>query len=222
MKPEDRRRRFRRSRPWIFIILSAILLQGCFSSRSALPLTESLPPKPLETTIFAGTGEAYRYSEGTWKKYPSYNYEFFVEQRMYGDYWETIKQLHRRHPDYDGLAGDRDQTLYFIVQFVQVSEDRIEFQAEGTLGKGAGSGDPKLKNVIVELTPSTTAFFIPFNRIRITQLRDFDKGKVGETVELFKRKDGKEIPYMKMEETADIFYSVGDPRLPKAIRGEKR
>ena len=36
-----------------------------------------------------------------------------MTQRRYADRWESVKVQHRRHPDYDGSAGARDQVNFF-------------------------------------------------------------------------------------------------------------
>jgi hypothetical protein len=86
---------------------------GCSFSKSSLPLiTESFPPQPLVSFVYVGEGRAYRFSEGSWKDFPSYNYEFTVLQRRYENRWESIKEIHRRHPLYYGKAGEGSDSLF--------------------------------------------------------------------------------------------------------------
>jgi len=46
---------------------------------------------------------------------------------------------------------------------------------------------------------------VPFNTIRIRQTRDAMKGWFKEVVELFSRREGREIPFMRMQEEGIIY-----------------
>jgi hypothetical protein len=190
-----------------FLIMIAVLLAAC-APRSHLPVSASFTPIPDRTIVLVGTGEAYKYMDGAWVHAPEYNYEFSVIQRRYPDRWESIKEMHRRHPDYNGLAGPRDQTHYFVIQFEKEKNDTIPFSAETTMGTGEGKANGSFTEVVVELEPDDVSVFAPFNMYRITQHYHYKEGYVRETVEVIKRKDGKEYPFMKMEEKALIFVRV--------------
>ncbi|GAB4487067.1 MAG: hypothetical protein OHK006_15670 [Thermodesulfovibrionales bacterium] len=152
--------------------------------------------------MFAGTGEAYRFIDGNWVRVPGFDYEFTVLQRSLPDGWESIKEIHRRHPDYNKIAGPRDQTLYFRVKKSKEQDGRVELIVESGLGTGKGTADSSLEHIRIEFRPDISRF-APFNTYRLTQERT--KDKVTETIELFKEKDGAEHPFMKMVEKALIF-----------------
>lgn len=197
-----------------FPLLLPFILFGCSIPYSVLPETETFSLLPLFSIVVVGEGQAYRFSEGAWMEVPSYNYEFTVLQRRYKNRWESIKEIHRRHPLYDGRAGQRDQTHYFIVRFDPALDKRVEFFADTSLGKGKGWTDSEFRSLAVELTPANISRFAPFNTYRITQSYKYEEGYLRETVELFKKKDGKEEPFMKMEEKAMIYVFQKLPGAP--------
>lgn len=184
-------------------ILCGILFSGCVSSRSALPLTDQLQ-SPQKAEVYAGRSKAYQFSGSEWIRMPSNDYEFIVLRKMEQSGWETIKEIHRRHPEYDGRAGARDQTLYFNVRSSGDAGGRKELIVDSTWGKGSGHADADLLNLVVEFTPEIS-IFAPFNTFRITQRISYADGRLIETVDLFKKKDGAELLFMKMEEEAVIF-----------------
>src|ERR1035437_3257575 len=57
---------------------------------------------------------------------------------VFADHWEAIKEIHRRHPRYDGRAGPRDQTLYFFVRMSPAPDGGYDLVAEGSPGRGSG------------------------------------------------------------------------------------
>ena len=59
---------------------------------------------------------------------------------------------------------------------------------------------------------------MPYNKFRITQNYDYEKGVLTETVELIKEKDGKETPFMKNEETALIFIKSKLDKAPTTFK----
>ena len=185
------------------LLIPFVLLFGCSSLRSPLPLTEKAE-KPLRMAVFVGTGEAYRFTQGGWQRQATYDYDFSVVQRYYEDGWETIKEIHRRHPDYDGRAGAREQTFYFRVKTLPAEGKSLTLLVQSSWGHGSGTADAGLTHVVVELTPDISRF-APFNVFRITQFYSYDEGRLRETVELFKKKEGQEKSFMKMEEEADLF-----------------
>jgi hypothetical protein len=187
----------------IALLVPGMLLSGCSSLRSPLPLTEKAE-KPLRTAVYVGMGDAYRFVRGEWERLPSYDYEFTVVQRFHEDGWESIKEIHRRHPDYDGRAGDRDQTLYFRVKTGPAEGNSWTLHVQSSWGQGRGTADADLSNIVVEFSPVISRF-APFNTFRITQKFSYDEGRLRETVELFKEKEGSESPFMRIEEEADLY-----------------
>lgn len=185
-------------------MMTAALFTGCVS-RSNLPVSPSFTPTPDKTIVLVGTGEAYQYMDGAWVHAHAYNYEFSVIQRRYPDRWESIKEMHRRHPDYNGMAGPRDQTHHFIIRFEKGKDDKIPFSADTTMGTGEGTADGSFTEVVIELEPEGVSVFAPFNMYRISQHYHYKEGYIRETVEVIKRKEGKDYPFMKMEEEALIF-----------------
>jgi len=188
------------------LLVPCMLLSGCSSLRSPLPLTEKAE-KPLKTAVYIGSGAAYRFVQDEWQRQPSYDYEFSVVQRFHEDGWEAVKEIYRRHPDYDGRAGDRDQTLYFRVKNMPAEGNSRMLHVRSSWGQGRGTADADLENIVVEFFPDISRF-APFNAFRITQKYSYDEGRLKETVELFKKKDGQERPFMKMEEEADLYVPV--------------
>ncbi|HYQ48505.1 MAG TPA: hypothetical protein VEP69_05530 [Thermodesulfovibrionales bacterium] len=185
------------------LVMAGIALSSCSSLHSPLPLTEKAE-KPLRTAVYVGTGAAYRFVRGGWERLPSYDYEFSVVRRFHEDGWESVKEIHRRHPDYDGRAGGRDQTLYFRVK-TGSAEDKIRtLNVQSSWGQGTGTADADMGNIVVEFSPDISRF-APFNTFRITQKFLFEEGKLRETVEIFKKQGGQERPFMKTEEEADIY-----------------
>ena len=198
-----RTKRLIKNLAWIALLLPGMLLSGCSSLYSPLPLTDKIE-KPLRTAVYVGTGEAYRFVHGGWERLPSYDYEFTVVQRLHEDGWESVKEIYRRHPDYDGRAGDRDQTLYFRVKTMPAESNSRTLHVQSSWGQGTGTADEDLRNVVVEFSPDISRF-APFNAFRISQKFSFDEGSLKETVEIFKKKGGQENPFMKIEEEADLY-----------------
>jgi hypothetical protein len=116
----------------------AFALIACSSFRSTLPPTD-VPPRPaLSSRVFVGYAQAFHFRDGNWVRVPEYDYEFLLLERRYADRWEVIKEIHRRHPRYDGRAGPRDQTLYFLVRTSPAANGGLDLAVEGTLGAGKG------------------------------------------------------------------------------------
>ena len=79
------------------------------------------------------------------------------------------------------------------------------FTADTLLGKGTGYSDSEFRNLIVELMPKCISTFAPFNTYRITQSYQYEEGFLKESIEIFKKKSGREEPFMKIEGEAMIF-----------------
>jgi hypothetical protein len=188
------------------ITLATIWLSGCATSQKAvIPLSNKVVVEDTYTIIWNGTSEAYRFVDGNWVRAESYDYQFDVVQKRYDNKWKSVKSLHRIHPEYDGKAGDRDQTMYFEVDYKDIIGDKVQSIIVSTLGDGTGTTDKEFRNVQLTMYVKNASKFLPFNKYRITQKYKYDEGFLTETVEILKEKDGKEIPFMKNEEKAYIY-----------------
>lgn len=176
-----------------------LLLSGCAPSVAPLP---QFTTQPISVRIIAGAGEAFGYFNGNWVRAPMYDYEFTVIQTTYAEGWESLKEIHRSHPEYDGRSGPRDETLYFRVRHSAHDGKGIPLMVESSLGRGEGHADSAFRNMVIEFKPDISRF-APFNTYRITQT--IGELRISETVELFKSKDGGEIPFMKIVEKGLIY-----------------
>jgi len=183
-------------------------LVACANLHTPLPLTDGPPPAALSSTVFVGYARASRFVNGNWVPVPEYDYEFLLLERRFASRWETIKEIHHHHPRYDGGAGPRDQTLYFAVRTFPAADGGLDLAAEGTLGTGKGHEGPGGDGLVIELASAERRWFVPFDTIRIRQTRGPNKGRVEEVVELFSRKDGREIPFMKMKEEGIVYRPI--------------
>jgi hypothetical protein len=156
------------------------------------------------TIVWVGTGESYIFNEGEYVRNESNDYSFEVVQRRYGNTWKSVKNMHRIHPDYDGKAGEREQTMFFGIKFSNQGS-KIVSKLNSSLGNGTGISDNEFRKQTIQFTAEGVSSFAPFNTYRITQDYQYEKGLLLETVELFKIKDGEEIPFAKIEEKAFIF-----------------
>jgi hypothetical protein len=143
-----------------------------------------------------------------WVAVPEYDYDFVVLERRSADRWEAVKEIHRRHPKYDGRAGPRDQTLYFLVRTSPAPDGGSDLVVESSLGRGSGHEKAGGEGVLLELASSRKGWFVPFDTIRIRQERPVVEGRIRETVELLSRKKGREVPFMKMEEDGLVYRPV--------------
>ena len=189
------------------LIVVAFLLVACSSLHTSLPLTDVPLPPALSSSVFVGHGHAFRFTEGRWVPVPEYDYEFSVLERRFSDHWEAVKEIHRLHPRYDGRAGPRDQTLYFMVRTSPAADGGLDLMVEGTLGTGKGHEKPG-GGIVLEVTPAEKGWFVPFDTIRIRQSRATQNGRLEEVVELFSRKNGQEVPFMKMQEEGIIYRPI--------------
>ncbi len=184
----------------------AFSLVAC-ASHTPLPLTDKPLPAALSSSVFVGHGHAFRFTDGRWVPVPEYDYEFSVLERRYSDRWEAVKEIHRLHPRYNGLAGPRDQTLYFTVRTSPAADGGLDLKIEGTLGTGQGHENPG-GGIVLELTPAEKGWFVPYDTIRIRQSRGAAEGRLEEVVELFSKRDGREVPFMKMQEEGILYRPV--------------
>lgn len=200
-------------------IACSILLLGCNTSRKlTIPYADSLELDDTYTIIWNGISKAYRYTNGQWERAENYDYQFDVVQKRYENHWKSVKSLHRIHPDYDGKAGDRDQTMYFDVVYEQLKNDSVHAILNTSLGKGTGTTDIEFRNSSLTINVADASSFMPYNMFRITQKYDYEKGVLTETVELIKENDGIEVPFMKNEETAFIFVKQKLDKAPTVFK----
>jgi hypothetical protein len=192
---------------FVFVIaVYAICLTNCSAPKNtSIPLSKTILLDDTYTIIWNGISQAYRYVDGKWIRDEHYDYQFDVIQKRYDNHWKSIKSLHRLHPDYDGKAGDRDQTMYFEVMYKALKDSAVQSTITSSLGNGVGTSDHEFRNSQLTMYVKNASSFMPYNKFRITQRYNYEEGLLTETVELIKEKDGKEIPFMKNEETAYFF-----------------
>jgi hypothetical protein len=127
---------------------------GCGgATTTALPLrTTARAPEAEVTLVWVGVGETERLTDGRWTRAAAFDYEFTVVQRRYPDHWESVKSLHRRHPEYDGSAGARDQTMFFRVAYAPAAANgQVDSTVEATLGDGRGHADREFRTASLEM-----------------------------------------------------------------------
>jgi hypothetical protein len=192
----------------ILILLSSTALlglAGCTSADKAIiPLSRQLLIEDTYTIIWNGTSKAYRFVDQTWQRADDYDYQFNVIQKRYSQQWKSIKTLQRLHPDYDGKAGDRNQTMYFDLTF-QTQASAYTSMLSSSLGKGTGTSDLEFRKQSLEFKVEGISSFAPYDHIRITQTYKYEEGLLEETVLLFQKKGSVEIPFMKNEEKAFVY-----------------
>ena len=182
------------------------LFTACGASEKAvIPYSENLPGVDDNYTIvWVGSGTSYIYSDGDYVRSEANDYSFEVVQRRYENSWKSVKNMHRIHPDYDGKAGAREQTMFFAIDFA-LQNGEINASIKSSLGNGSGISDEEFREQTIELDLDDISSFAPYNSMRITQHYNYEEGLLLETVELFKLKDGVETPFAKIEERAHIF-----------------
>ncbi|OJT27047.1 hypothetical protein BO221_03360 [Archangium sp. Cb G35] len=185
-------------------LVCCLALAACAPSASpVIPPSTGDGPRPELVLIWSGHGKAERLEGGEWKRIPSFDYEFSVEQRRFGGHWESVKHMHRRHPGYDGSAGPRDQTMFFRLDYT-TAPDGVRSTIQSSLGNGQGESDREFREARLELRPEISSF-APFNLYRITQHYAYESASLSETVELIKQKDGTETHWVRNHETATLF-----------------
>lgn len=187
------------------VIITALLTSCRTSDKIVVPLSEQLPAiEDNYTIVWVGKGESYAYLDGKYVRDESNDYSFEVIQRRYGNIWKSIKNMHRIHPDYDGKAGQREQTMFFEIEFTK-QKDEITSTLNSSLGKGTGVSDNEFREQTIQFSAEGVSSFAPFNAYRITQQYKYEEGVLLETVELFKLEKGIITPFAKIEEQASIF-----------------
>ena len=184
----------------------AVLLSSCGSSgKIIIPTSRTLPGiDDNYTVVWVGSEESYVYVDGKYQRSESNDYAFEVIQRRYGHTWKSIKNMHRIHPDYNGKAGSREHTMYFEIAFSKQG-DQIVSKVNSSLGSGTGASDNEFREQTMQFSAEGVSSFAPYNTYRITQHYKYEEGRLLETVELFKLEEGKETPFVKIEEKATIF-----------------
>ena len=186
--------------------LAATSWANAAPAASNIPASDSPFAAAQTTLVWVGTGRAAVQVNGAWQRAPGHDYEFSVTQRRHGEHWESIKTQHRRHPGYDGSAGPRDQAHYFRVDFPPSGAAAdAGFKLLSSLGSGDVQLDREFRIGKMEFDAKDVSVFAPYNRYRITQRYEYEMGELLETVELFKKSGGAEVPFMKIEERAELF-----------------
>ena len=197
----------------LFLALSTLPFVAT-GQKTVIPLSSTVELDDTYTIIWNGISKAYRYKNGSWNRDESYDYQFNVVQKRFENHWKSIKTLHRIHPDYDGKAGERDQTMYFEVVYKTLKEQKVQSEILASIGNGTGTSDTEFRVSELTMYVPNPSRFLPYNKFRISQNYNYEQGILTETVELILEKDGKETPFMKNEETALIFIQSKLDRAP--------
>lgn len=186
--------------------IAILTLLGCNSSKKVIiPFSNSIEIEDTFTIIWNGISKAYIYDDGQWLRAESYDYQFNVVQKRYDNLWRSVKTLHRVHPEYDGKAGDRNQTMYFELAYDKLIDGKVQAAILSSLGNGTGTTDTEFRTSELTMSVQDASKYMPYNKFRITQNYNYEEGVLTETVELINEKEGKEMPFMKNEETALIY-----------------
>jgi hypothetical protein len=189
----------------VFAIL--IFTNRSTAQKITIPVESKVAFEDTYTIIWNGYSKAFVYQNDSWVRAETFDYYFDVIQKRYNKEWKSVKSLHRIHPDYNGKAGQRDQTMYFGLEYSK-GNSGVNSIINSNLGDGTGTTDSEFRNAELEIKLKDANMFMPYNKIRIRQKYDYENGKLTEIVELLKEKNGKETPFMKNEEEA-YFYIKG-------------
>ncbi|MDX2247278.1 MAG: hypothetical protein SF052_10900 [Bacteroidia bacterium] len=207
-----------------FVLITIALVAGLasctVSEKAIIPLSEEIKIEDTYTIIWNGTSKAYRYEEGQWERAENYDYQFSVIQKRYDSIWKSVKNLHRQHPDYDGKAGERNQTMYFELAY-QLEGDHLICDLNASLGRGKGVSDQEFRKQTLDFTLADVSRFSPYDHIRITQTYKYEEGILQETVLLYKKSGAEEIPFMKNEEQAFFYVKGKTAGAPTVFRAER-
>jgi hypothetical protein len=176
-----------------------------------MTLAMAPPAPPLATLVWVGRGTAERLEHGAWRRDPSFDYEFSVEQRRYADHWDSVKTMRRRHPAYDGSAGPRAQ-VYFFRLAVAPAGAGVTYGVTSTLGAGTGHGDGEFREAVLDIRADVSRW-APFDRYRITQHYQYEAGHLTEDVEL----DDGATPWVRNHEEAALFGATAFAAPPTTI-----
>ncbi len=190
------------------IPLFLLVATACGGAPRPLPLSDRAFAEGEPTLVWVGRGECERYAAGTWVRAPEFDYDFVVVQRRHADHWESIKEMHRRHPGYDGSAGPRDQTLHFHIALPDArggASARHPLVVRSTLGAGEGETDAEFRESVLVLRADVSSM-APFDTYRITQRYRYEDAALDEQVELLRRDaSGAETPWVRNVERATLF-----------------
>lgn len=193
----------------LWLLVLGIFVSSCSNtSKVIVPLSTKANIEDTYTIIWNGESKAFRYVHNQWQRDETYDYVFDVVQKRYEKTWRSVKNLHRLHPQYDGKAGERSQSMYFEVAYEIAGEKMLASLINSSIGTGKGSSDRVFREQELYFELTDISSFAPYSHMRIRQNYDYEGGILTETVELFKVKDGQEIPFMKNEEKA-YFYLKG-------------
>lgn len=179
--------------------------------KSPLPAQAARAEQPQAVLIWVGSGAAYAWQDGDWRRDVTQDYEFSVIQRRFKDHWQSVKTMHRRHPDYDGSAGPRDQVHYFQVNLKPAEEDRTAMTLKTSMGEGEGNADAAYRNFRFDIdtnAPAVAQWFMPFDRLKFDQTYDYEGGRLNEEIVLVKTDGEREIPAFRITESASLFAPV--------------
>lgn len=184
------------------LLLAASGGAGCASTSPWMPLSASPIPEGELTLVWVGRGECERLEGGSWVRRPELDYEFSVEQHRLGDHWESVKSMRRRHPDYDGVAGERAQTMFFRLDFGPADPaGKVDAKLTASIGNGSGVTDRAFRKAELNFLAAGVSSFAPFDRYRITQSYEYEEGRLTELVELNKG----DAPWVRNREVATLF-----------------
>ncbi|MBE7447988.1 MAG: hypothetical protein HS111_03580 [Kofleriaceae bacterium] len=180
-------------------------MTACGGAPPWMPLSAATPdrddPDDGLTLVWIGHGACERLERGAWVRCPTLDYAFTVEQRRRGARWESVKTLRRHHPAYDGSAGPRIQTYFFVVDYAAPDADgRVAARVRSSLGDGTGATDREFRAATLALRAPVSRF-APFDRYRITQAYRYEEGRLEELVEL----DDGDRPWVRNREVARLF-----------------
>ncbi len=96
--------------------------------------------------------------------------------------------------------------MYFGLKYNSIQNGKVNAIVLSSLGEGTLNADNEYRNAVIDINVKNASMFMPYNKIKITQLYEYEKGKSTKAVLLLKVMDGKEIPFMKIEEEEDYFY----------------
>jgi hypothetical protein len=178
-----------------------LALAGCAPGSAQLPLLSTPTTAPELTLVWVGRGECERFENGAWVRRPEFDYDFSVEQRRDGAQWNSVKSMRRRHPDYDGSAGERSQTYFFKLDFAPPdAQAKVAATVATSLGDGTGVTDREFRSAVLDFKANVSRF-APFDRYRITQRYDYEGGQLTELVELNKGQNA----WVRNREVAQLF-----------------
>jgi len=187
-------------------LLTAVCVASCSTSNQVtIPVDDKIAFEDTYTIIWNGYSKAYVYENNAWHRAATFDYYFDVIQKRYAKEWKSVKSLHRIHPNYNGKAGNRDQTMYFGVTYNAIRDSIVQADIISSLGTGVLTTDNEYRHSNIDINLKDAGMFVPYNKIKITQHYDYENGKLTEIVELLKVKNGQETPFMKNEEEA-YFY----------------